>query len=171
MIDDKIKSIGDLFSDEDMPFRMPVIAKELMIFKEISNGKLIEYEDREQMTNLQKKGLKLLLGTTIIVFASNRALTIIQTKRFNFMNFHIIKRLLMRGTILTGCFYTCFYLPLLKELILCSDGLNKKYLPRYKQYIKSRNPLHMNPKLWKDPELTEEEYNHFENLKNNVRKD
>lgn len=154
-------SIGELIPDEELPYPMPVIGKELMLFKEFHKGKLIEYEDRKQISNLQRKGFKLLLFSSFVSLAVNRVVTLTKIGKFEFMNLNFGLRLLVRFTTLSGCMYFFFYVPLLKELFSFREGLNKKYLPRYMKFAKDHDVLALNPRLLDDPELTQEEYTHY----------
>jgi hypothetical protein len=45
----------------------------------------------------------------------------------------------------------------------CRDALNKKYYPRYKEFVKlgNNNFQILNPQILDDPELTQEEYGHY----------
>jgi len=85
------------------------------------------------------------------------------------MNMNFFISLIIRTATFSGCMYAFFYLPFLQHLFDCRDALNSKYYPRYKEFIKTKNFLLMNPDLLNDPELTEEEHGHYiqaiENLK------
>ena len=156
-----LTSVGELIPDEELPYPMPVIGKELMLFKEFHKGKLMEFEDRKQISNLQRKGFKLFLFSSVVALAINRGITLAKISSFDFMNMNFVLRLSIRTAAFGGCMYVLFYIPLLKHLFEFRDVLNKKYLPRYSKFLKSGDILSMNAKILDDPELTQEEYSHY----------
>ena len=115
-------SIADLISNEEIPMPMPIIGKEMMLYSEFYKGKLMEYEDRKQVKNMQRKGFKFFLGSSIIALAINRGITLLRTKSRDFMNLHFSIRILIRGISFAVTMYTFCYIPILKELFLFRDN-------------------------------------------------
>ena len=162
-------SLGNLIPEEHIPEHIPLIGRELMIFYEIFKGKLIEYKDRKEILNLQRKSFKLLLGSLIVTIAVNRGLTLTKIRSYDFMNLNFGYRFIIRSLTSAVCMYSLFYIPVLKHLFECREALNKKYYPRYKEFLKTQNFLVLNPGILEDPELTQEEYGHYLQLLENIK--
>jgi hypothetical protein len=158
-----IHSIAELIPDEQMPGAVPLIGKELMLYGHFYKTKLIEYKDRKELLNLQRKSFKLLIGSVIVTLAINRGITLTRFRSFDFMNLNLGLRMIIRTIVFSVCMYSCFYIPVLKHMFECRDALNKKYYPRYKEFVKEgSNNFHiLNPQILDDPELTQEEYGHY----------
>jgi hypothetical protein len=158
-----IPSIAELIPEDQMPSQIPLIGKELMLFGHFYKSKLIEYKDRKELLNLQRKSFKLLIGSVIVTLAINRGITLTRFRTFDFMNMNFGLRMLIRSIVFSVCMYSCFYIPVLKHMFECRDALNKKYYPRYKEFIKHNNNNFqiLNPQILDDPELTQEEYGHY----------
>ena len=148
-------SINDLIPDDGIT---PSIVKEIGLYSEIYKNKLMEYEDRKQISTIPRKGFKLFLLSSMIAFVINKGITSLKTNKKDFMNLKFPYRLIVRGVAYYACMYTFFYLPVLKDIFIFRDNLNTKYLPRFLKYMKTQNCLVMNPNILNDPELTQEEY-------------
>jgi len=131
---------------------------ELQLFSELKNQKILEKEDRKNIDNFKKSSIKGLLLANGLSAVLNRLLTKIKFKKIDFMNMHFILRLIIRLGIfgflnLNVVSYQVMNLYDLREY------LNKKYIPRYKEYMMTGgHPMAiLNKKYMEDPDVTQEE--------------
>ena len=131
---------------------------EMQLYSELNKQKILEKEDRSKIEQYKKNAIKGLILANVIAGLFNRLLTKIKYKRIDFMNLHFIFRLPIRLSMfailnLNVVSYQLFALQELRE------GLNKKYMPRYQDYMRTGgHPMSiLNKNYMNDPDITQEE--------------
>jgi len=130
---------------------------EIMIFAQFYTQKLIEYKDRSEIMNCGRRAVKLALLSTFLSFVSNRLLTKIKFKRFDFLNLRLFLRFPIRFGVTSSIFWFCMVRPIIDHALVLTDKLYSKYHTRFELYKNNGDPLIMNPGLLEEPNYSEEE--------------
>jgi len=150
------KSIIDLLGGEFSSTGNPYL-DEIMIFGTFYQKKMIEYKDRSEIINCGRRAVKLALLSTFLSFVTNRLLTKIKFKRFDFLNLRLFLRFPIRFGITASIFWFCMVGPIIEHALVLTDKINSKYYTRFEQFKNNGDPLIMNPGLLDEPDYTEEE--------------
>ena len=150
------KSILDLLNGEFATTGSPVI-DEIMIFGTFYQKKMMEYKDRKEIMNIGRKAIKLGLISVVLVGVSNRMLTKIKFRKFDFLNLRFFLRFPIRLGVTLSIFYFFTLIPIMGHLIETLDKINSKYYSRFEAFKNAGDPLIMNPGLLDEPDYTEEE--------------
>ena len=150
------KSILNLL-DGDFATTGSTVLDEIMIFGTFYQKKMMEYKDRKEILNIGRRAIKLGLLSVFLAGVSNRMLTRIKFKRFDFLNLRLFLRFPIRLGVTLSIFYFITLMPLIGHLIVTLDKINLKYYSRFQQFKNNGDPLIMNPGLLDEPDYTEEE--------------
>lgn len=156
--------LGDDFSSTGSPFM-----DHIMIFGTFYQKKMIDRSDRVEIQNMGRRAIKLFFVALIMTGASNRLLTKLKFRKFDFLNLRLFLRLPVRLFITGACFWFCFLTPMANHLFYNVDKLNEKYYSRFELFKNSGDPLIMNPGLLEEPDFTEEERANTIQFVENVR--
>jgi hypothetical protein len=159
----QFNSIVELMSPEEMGMGgsggiqdSNILMNEFMVFKDMYSKKFMEYDDRKEIKGLAKYSIKSLFAGIVIAGVLNRGLTMIKFKKFDFMNLRFVFRFIIRSSIFTS-FIFYFYTQSILALLDFRNKLNKKYIPRYIQFMNTGDPMMLNPKILEEPNTSQEE--------------
>ena len=169
-IDNDELSIVDVVGPEMAAARSGnLLMDEVQIFGGLYQQKMLEKVDRDEIINIFRRGTKLLILSLIVGGVSNRFITKLKIRKFDFLNMNIIFRLFVRLSIFSVSLSTLFFLPMLEHLLNVRNKLNAKYIPRMRLYQSEMDPLIMNPILLNEPGMTEDERDYMKVFYDNMK--
>lgn len=135
-----------------------IFMAELQLFSEFHKQKILEKEDRHRIDQFKKSSIKGLLLANGLGGVLNRLLTLLKYGRLDFMNLYLIPRLIIRFGIFGILNANLISLQII-NLGNLQDDLNKKYIPRYKEYMMTGgHPMAvLNKNYLNDPDITQDE--------------
>jgi hypothetical protein len=146
-----------------------LLMDEVQIFGGLYQQKMIEKVDRDEIINIFRRGTKLMILSLIVGGVSNRFVTKLKIKKFDFLNMNIFFRLFVRLSIFSVSLSTLFFLPMLEHLLNVRNKLNTKYIPRMRLYQSEMDPLIMNPMLLSEPGMTDDEREYMKVFYDNMK--
>jgi len=135
-----------------------IFMAEMQLYSELKNQKILEKEDRQKIEIFKKSAIKGFLISNILAGFLNRLLTNIKTRKYDFMNSYFPVRLLARLSIFALINFNLYGIQN-RNLENLRYELNKKYIPRYTEYMRTGgHPMAiLNQKFLEDPDVTQEE--------------
>jgi len=146
-----------------------LLMDEVQIYGGLYQQKMLEKVDRDEIKNIFRRGTKLLILSLLVGGVSNRLVTKLKIKKFDFLNVNIIFRIFVRLSIFSVSLSTIFFLPMLEHLLNVRNKLNYKYIPRMRLYQSEMDPLIMNPILLNEPGMTEDEREYMKVFYDNMK--
>jgi len=162
------KSILDLLGGEFASTGSRVL-DEIMIYGTFYQKKMIEYKDRQEIMTIGRRGVKLILLSVFLSGVSNRLLTRLKFRKFDFLNLRFFLRLPIRVGLTFSVFYWAFFLPVIRHVLYVLNRINARYYKRFEEFKNNGDPLIMNPGLLDEPDYTEEERANTLQFVENVR--
>jgi hypothetical protein len=146
-----------------------LLMDEVQIYGGLYQQKMLEKVDRDEIKNIFRRGTKLLILSLLVGGVSNRLVTKLKIRKFDFMNVNILLRIFVRLSIFSVSLSTIFFLPMLEHLLNVRNKLNYKYIPRMRLYQSEMDPLIMNPILLNEPGMTEDEREYMKVFYDNMK--
>ena len=146
-----------------------LLMDEVQIYGGLYQQKMLEKVDRDEIKNIFRRGTKLLILSLIVGGVSNRLVTKLKIRKFDFLNVNILLRIFVRLSIFSVSLSTIFFLPMLEHLLNVRNKLNYKYIPRMRLYQSEMDPLIMNPILLNEPGMTEDEREYMKVFYDNMK--
>jgi hypothetical protein len=162
------KSILDLLNGEFASSGSPIL-DEIMIFGTFYQKKMMDREDRLEIMNMGRRAAKLGILCLFISGVSNRLLTKLKFRKFDFLNLRFFLRFPIRIGVTTAVFYFGLLLPIIGHLLVILEKTNSKYYKRFEEFKTTGDPLTMNPGLLDEPDYTEEQRANTLQFVENVR--
>lgn len=130
---------------------------ELGIWQMLNEQNLIETKDKKEFKNVLKRGVKVLIFSTIVSAMLNMGLTRLKIRGRRFINLTMFLRLPVRFAIFGLNYYLFIVGFLFNHMIRLHFYMNYKYSDRFKLYNETGDPLVMNPLFLNDPTYKPEE--------------
>lgn len=134
-----------------------IMMDEMQIWKSLNDQYLLEYNDRNQVSGLIRKSLKLFILSFSIGCIGNRGLSLLKYKSFEFFRIPFLLRFPIRFSIFMLSFYIFLINPMLNSTFQLRTYMNNKYMIRYKEYNEKCDPLIMNPLILNEPNMSNED--------------
>ncbi len=142
---------------------------DITVYLGLYQQKMLEKPDRNEIVNVGRRFAKLFLISMVVGSASNRILTKIKYRKFDFLNFNLFLRFIVRISIFTASMYFICLNPLLTYGEMVLNNLNKKYVARMKEFKNNPDPLLMNPNLLNEPGMSDEEKDYMQVFYKNMK--
>jgi hypothetical protein len=146
-----------------------LLMDEVQIYGGLYQQKMLEKVDRDEIKNIFRRGAKLLILSLVVGGVTNRFITKLKIRKFDFLNMNIIFRIFVRFSIFSISLSTIFFLPMLEHLLNVRNKLNYKYIPRMRHYQMEMDPLIMNPLLLNEPGMTDDEKEYMKVFYDNMK--